>query len=366
MLWGLLLITFSLAVIQEVNARMAVVTGQGLADLIRENFGVRWSLLAMTVLFIANFGVVVGDFAGIAASLELFNVSKYLAVPIMALIIWYMVIRGSYEKTEKLFLLFTFVFFSYIITAFIVKPPWGEVLQAAITPSLRLDKNYILTLIGMIGTTITPYMQFYLQSSVADKELHLQDYKYEKVDVYLGAIWGNLVSFFIIVTTAVTLFKAGVTINSADEAAQALQPLAGDYAEALFGVGLFGASVLASMIIPLSTAYAVCESFGFERGMNKSTKEAPIFYAIITLMIFVAAGLVMMPHLSLVKIMLTTQQLAGILCPVILVFMVRLVNKKQLMGKYVNNKVQNVIMWATVIFIATLSIILFVSPLFKS
>ncbi|GFZ29917.1 Mn transporter [Clostridium zeae] len=363
MLWGLLLITFSLAVIQEMNARMAIVTGKGLADLIREKFGVKLALFAMLTLFIANFGVCIGDFAGIAASMELFGVTKYISVPVMAFAVWFLITKGSYSKTEKLFLAFTFVFFSYIITCFIVKPNWHEVLTATVTPTLKFDKAFILTFIGMIGTTITPYMQFYLQSSVVDKGIKLKDYKYEKLDVYLGAIWGDLVSFFIIVCTAVTLYKAGIQIDSAEQAASALKPLAGNYASILFGAGLFGASVLATMIIPLSTSYAICESFGFESGLNHKYKEAPTFYGIFTFMIIFSSALVLIPHISLVGIMLATQEIAGMLSPVILIFMVVLVNKKELMGEYVNNKVQNIVIWITVIFIVILSIILFVSPL---
>jgi Mn2+ and Fe2+ transporters of the NRAMP family len=363
MLWGLLLITFSLAVIQEMNARMAVVTGKGLADLIREQYGVWLSLFAMTVLFIANFGVCVGDFAGIAASMELFGISKYISVPIIALFIWLIITKGSYTKTERFFLAFTFVFFSYIITCFIVKPDWNVVFRQTLTPTLKLQKGFVLTFIGMIGTTITPYMQFYLQSAVVDKGLSIKEYKYEKLDVYLGAIWGNLVSFFIIVCTAVTLYKAGIVITSAKEAAMALKPLAGNYAAILFGVGLFGASVLAVAIIPISTTYAICESLGFERGMNNSIKEAPVFYGIFTFMIICSSILVLIPKLSLVNIMLVTQELAGMLCPIILIFMVFLINKKELMGKYVNNRVQNIVVWVTVIFIIILSVVLFANPI---
>lgn len=363
MLWGLLLITFSLGVIQEMNARMGVVTGKGLSDLIREQYGVKISLFAMMVLFIANFGVCIADFAGIAASMELFGLSKYISVPLLAFLVWLLITKGNYSKTEKMFLAFTFVFFSYIITCFIVKPNWNQVINATFTPSFKFEKNYILTFIGMIGTTITPYMQFYLQSSVVDKGISIKDYKYEKLDVYLGAIWGNLVSFFIIVCTAATLHNAGVKIESAGQAAMALKPLAGNYAYILFGAGLLGASVLAIMIIPLSTTYAICESFGFESGLNNSYKDAPIFYGIFTFMIIFSAALVLIPGLSLVNIMLFTQQLAGVLCPIILIFMVMLINDKNVMGEHVNNKLQNVIVWITVIFIIALSVILFLSPL---
>ncbi|URZ08440.1 Nramp family divalent metal transporter [Clostridium felsineum] len=363
MLWGLLLITFSLAVIQEMNARMAVVTGKGLSDLIRENYGVKWSLFAMLILFIANFGVCVGDFAGIAASLELFGISKYITVPIMAFLVWFIITKGSYAKTEKVFLAFTFVFFTYIITCIKVHPDWHTVIKTTVTPSISFSNGYILTFIGMIGTTITPYMQFYLQSAVVDKGLSIKEYKYEKLDVYLGAVWGNLVAFFIIVCTAVTLYKYGIKINSAQEAAMALKPLAGNYATILFAAGLFGASVLATMIIPLSTTYAICETFGLERGLDNSFKEAKTFYGIFTFMILFSSALVLVPKLSLVGIMLITQQIAGILCPVILIFMVLLINNKDIMGKYINNKLQNIIVYITVVFIIVLSVILFVSPI---
>lgn len=365
MLWGLLIITLSLAVIQEMNARMAVVTGRGLADLIREWYGVKPAFFAMLVLFIANLGVCIGDFAGIAASLELFGINKYISVPLMAIFIWFIITQGSYRKTEKIFLGFTFVFFLYIISCFIVKPDWSLVFRQMVTPQIQWNKAYILTFIGMIGTTITPYMQFYLQSSVVEKGLSIEDYKYEKADVYLGAIWGDLVSFFIIVCTAATLHKAGISINSAEEAAIALKPLAGNYAYSLFGIGLFGASVLASAVIPLSTTYAICESFGFERGVDHSYKEAPIFYGIFTFMIVISAVLVLIPNLSLVKVMIVTQQLAGILSPIILIYMVKIINDKEIMGKYVNSSVQNIIIWLTVIFIIALSIILFVYPLLE-
>lgn len=365
MLWGLLLITFSLAVIQEMNARMAVVTGKGLADLIREQFGVKLAFFAMLTLFIANFGVCVGDFAGIAASMELFGVSKFISVPLVAALTLFIITRGSYSKIEKVFLAFTFVFFSYIITAFIVKPDWNYVFKQMVTPQIEFNKEFILTFIGMIGTTITPYMQFYLQSSIVDKGLSVEDYKYEKLDVYLSAFWGDLVSFFIIVTTAVTLYKNGIRIEGAEQAALALKPLAGQYAYALFGIGLFGASALAIAIIPLSTTYAICEAFGFERGLDNEFKEAPIFYGIFAGMIILSALIVLMPKLSLVSIMLATQQLAGILSPVILIFMVLLTNRKAVMGKYINSKLQNVIIWLTVVFIITLSIIIFLSPILE-
>jgi len=361
MLWGLLLITFSLAVVQEMNARMAVVTGKGLSDLIREKFGVKWTLFAMIVLFIANFGVVLGDFAGVAASMELFGVSKYISVPIVALIIWLLVTKGSYGKVEKVFLLFTFVFFGYIISAFMVKPDWGNVFQSMVTPTLTMETGFLLTFIGMIGTTITPYMQFYLQSAIVDKKLSIKDYKYEKMDVYIGAFWGDAVSFFIIVCTAATLYKAGIAVTSAQSAALALKPLAGDYAFILFGAGLFGASVLAAAIIPLSTSYAICEAFGWESGVDCTYQEAPAFFTIYSTIILVSSLLILLPGLSLIGIIIVTQQIAGFLSPFILIFMTILVNDKKIMGKYVNTRTQNIVSISTVVFIGSLSMILFVS-----
>ena len=364
MLWGLVLITFSLAIIQEMNARMAVVTGKGLSDLIREKFGVKWTFFAMFILFIANFGVVVADFAGVASSMELFGVSKYISVPIVAVGVWLLVIKGSYRKVEKVFLAFTFVFFGYIISAFMSKPDWGNVFSSMATPTLPLETGFILAFIGMIGTTITPYMQFYLQSSIVDKKMNIKDYKYEKLDVYLGAFWGNAVSFFIIVCTAATLFKSGIMVESAADAAMALKPLAGQYAFILFGGGLFGASVLAAAIIPLSTSYAICEAFGWESGVDNSYKEAPAFLGIYTFIIAISSIVILIPNLSLMGILIATQQIAGVLSPIILIFMIILVNDKRIMGTYVNTKIQNTISITTVVFIVSLSVILVLSSVF--
>ena len=365
MLWGLFLITFSLAVVQEMNARMAVVTGKGLSDLIREKFGVKWTFFAMTILFAANFGVVLADFAGIAASMELFGISRYISVPLVAVFIWLLVTKGSYNKVEKVFLMFTFVFFGYIISAFMAKPDWNQVLKNMVTPSITLETGFLLAFIGLIGTTITPYMQFYLQSTIVDKKMSIKDYKYEKLDVYLGSFWGNAVSFFIIVCTAATLYKAGITISSAGEAASALKPLAGQYAFILFGAGLFGASVLAAAIIPLSTSYAICEAFGWESGVDNRYREAPAFFGIYTTIILIGSLLILIPGISLMKIMIVTQQVAGILSPVILIFMTILVNDKRIMGKYINTKVQNIVSITTVAFIVVLSVVLLFSPLFS-
>lgn len=358
MLWGLLIITVALAVIQEMNARMAVVTGKGLSDLIREEFGVGWTLFAMVTLLLANIGVVMGDFAGVASSMELFGIPRYISVPVMAFLVWYLVLRGTYERVEKVFLVFTLFFFAYIFSAFLAKPNWGEVGKAVITPTLELNRPFLLTFIGMIGTTITPYMQFYLQSSIAEKRISWKDYFYEKLDVYFSAIWGELVAFFIITSTAATLYVAGISVDSAAEAALALKPLAGEFASLLFGLGLFGASVLATAIIPLSTTYAICEAFGWERGVNYSFREAPVFFGLYTAIIVLGAAVVLIPSLSLFKIMVVTQQIAGILSPVILIFMIKLVNNPRVMGEHVNTRLQNVIAWLTVLFIIFLTLTL--------
>lgn len=363
MLWGLLLLTFALAIIQEMNARMAVVSGKGLSDLIREKFGVKWTFFAMIVLLIANFGVTLGDFAGVAASLELFGITKYLSVPVVAILISFLVSHGSYNKVEKIFLLFSFAFFSYIFSAIIIKPDWPEVFKAVVSPSIEMNSAYLLTFIGLIGTTISPYMQFYLQAAIVDKNLSLKDYKYERLDVYLGAVWGAVISFFVIVVTAATLHKAGIQADSVSSIALALKPLAGEYAFILFGAGLFGASVLACAIIPLSTAYAICEAFGWENGVNNTPSEAKAFFTILFGIIGITASLILIPNLNLIPLILRTQQIAGILVPVILIFMILLINDRNIMGNMVNNRFQNIVSILTVLFIISLTTTLFVTQI---
>jgi NRAMP (natural resistance-associated macrophage protein)-like metal ion transporter len=363
MLWGLFAIGIGLAVVQEMNARMAIVTGKGLSDLIRERFGVKWAFFAMAVLIVANLGVCIGDFAGIAASLELFGISKYLSIPLITVFIWFIMTKGNYSTAEKVFLGLTLTFFSYVITAFLVKPHWGNVALSIVKPNAPMTKNYFLTLIGMVGTTITPYMQFYLQSSIVDKGISLKDYKYEQLDVYLGTVWGILTALFITVCTAETLHKAGILIDTAQDAASALKPLAGNYSFILFAVGLFGASFLACCIIPLSTSYAVCEAFGFESGLNNKIKEAPVFFGLFLFMIITSAVIVLIPKISLISIILVTQQIAGVLCPVVLLFMLNLVNDKEVMGEYVNNTLQNLIAKGTVMLIIILTIAAFIGTI---
>lgn len=360
MLWGLFAIGIGLAVIQEMNSRMAVVTGKGLADLIRERYGVKLAFLAMAVLLIANVGVCIGDFAGIAASMELFHLSKYMTIPIIIFMIPFILFKGNYSTAEKVFLGLTLTFIGYVITAFLVKPHWGGVFSSVVKPNAKFTKDYALTLIGMVGTTITPYMQFYLQSSIVDKGITLKNYKYEQLDVYFGTLWGILTALFITVCTAETLYKFGIKINTAQDAALALKPLAGDYSFILFAIGLFGASLLACFVIPLSTSYAICEAFGFESGLDNKLKDAPIFFGLLLSIIIISGLIVLIPGISLIKIILATQQLAGVLSPVILIFMLNLINDKELMGEHTNNKLQNLIARATVILIIFLTIAAFV------
>lgn len=360
MLWGLFVIGIGLAVIQEMNARMAVVTGKGLSDLIRERYGVKWAFFAMLILIIANLGVCIGDFAGIAASFELFKLSKYLSIPIIAFFIPFILMKGNYKTAEKVFLGLTLTFFSYVITAFLVKPQWGNVFSNIIRPEVNYTKNYSLALIGMVGTTITPYMQFYLQSSIVDKGITIKEYKYQRLDVYLGTLWGVLTALFITICTAETLHKFGLNIETAQDAALALKPLAGNYSFILFAVGLFGASFLACSVIPLSTSYAVCEAFGFESGLNNKIKEAPVFFSLFLFIIAISAIVVLIPGISLIKIILATQQLAGILCPIVLIFMIKLVNDKEVMGEHTNSFIQNFIAKATILLIIALTVITFV------
>jgi len=274
-----------------------------------------------------------------------------------------LVLKGNYNKVEKVFLVFTLAFFSYILAAIIIQPDWPTVMKAVVTPRLQMDVGYLLAFIGLIGTTISPYMQFYLQASIVDKNISLKDYKYEKLDVYLGSVWGATISFFVIVVTAATLHKAGIAADSVSAIALALKPLAGEYAFILFGAGLFGASVLACAIIPLSTSYAICEAFGWEDGVDHSFKDAKAFFSILLGLIFFASILILLPNLDLIPLILATQQVAGILVPVILIFMILLVNDKRIMGKYTNSKLQNGISIVTVVFIISLTTTLFVSQL---
>ena len=368
--FDMLLILFvsivSLIIVQEMSARMGAVTGKGLSDLIREQFGVKWVFFAMAVLSLANIATTASEFSGIATSFEIFGVSKYVSVPVMAFIVWGSVVKGSYARVEKIFFALCLTFLSYIITGFIVQPPWQEVITATLMPSFSRDTSYLMMVIGMIGTTITPWGQFYIQSSVVDKGISVKDYKYIRLDVFVGSFFTGLVAFFIIVVTAVVLHSNGIVIETAQDAAQALEPLAGKYAAVLYAFGLFGASMLAAFILPLSTAYAVCEAFGFESGISKSSKEAPIFFGIYTTLILLGALLVLWPGISLYGIMMMAQVVNGILLPPILIFMLLIANNQQLMGAYTNSPVFNILAWVQSIVLILLTVILIAAAFFPN
>lgn len=361
LLWALILITFNLAIIQEMAARMGVVTGQGLTDLIRERFGVKVTMMTLLLLILANIPTTIAEFAGVAASLEIFGISKYISVPIAALFVWFLVVRWNYKQVEMVLLMGCLVYFTYVASGFMANPPWGEVLKMTVTPSIKFTPGYINLFIALIGTTITPWMQFYLQSAVADKGISIEEYNYTKIDVYFGVLVTDFVAFFIIVATAATLFAHGIQIETAADAAIALEPLAGKYAKILFAIGLLNASVLGALVLPLSTAYNVAESFGWESGVNRTFKDAPQFIGLYTFFILIGAGAIMLPGLPLMKIMLFSQTVCGILLPPVLILMLMLINDKRIMGAHVNSTTQNIVAGATAIVLTVFTIMLVAS-----
>jgi len=364
LIFTMLISTILLAIAQEISARTGAVTGRGLSDLIRENYGVKWTFFAMSVLLIANLGTTASEFSGIATSFEIFGVSKYLSVPAMAFIIWWLVIKTDYGKLEKILLLLCLTFFSYVISGIMVHPPWPQVFVESVTPNFSGTPAFLLMAIGVIGTTITPWGQFYVQSSVVDKGITAKDYRYTRWDVLIGTFFTGFIAFFIIVATAATLYVNKIPIETAKDVALALKPLAGEYATFLFAFGLLGASMLAAFVLPLSTAYAVCEAFGFEHGISKSRKEAPVFFGLYTVLIVLGAAIVLWPNLSLYHVMLTTQVVNGILLPPILIFMVLIASKKSIMGEYVNTKFFNIVAWAFTFVLVSLTLLLLLSTLF--
>jgi Mn2+/Fe2+ NRAMP family transporter len=361
LIFTMLVSTLCLVVAQEISARTGAVTGRGLSDLIREHFGVKWTLFAMSVLLVANLGTTISEFSGIATSFEIFGVSKYIAVPLMAGLIWWLVIKTDYGRIEKVFLLLCATFFCYVISGFMVHPPWKEVLIQSVTPNFSTDAKFMLMAIGVIGTTITPWGQFYVQASVVDKGITAKDYRYTRWDVLIGSFFTGFIAFFIIIATATTLFVNHIPIETAKDVAIALKPLAGNYASLLFAFGLLGASMLAAFILPLSTAYAICEAFGFEHGVSKSSKEAPVFFGLYTVMIVLGAATVLWPNLSLYTVMLATQVVNGVLLPPILIFMVLIASKKSIMGEYSNSKFYNCIAWTFTAVLILLTVLLLVS-----
>ncbi len=364
MLWILFLITISLVVVQLMVARLGVFTGKGLADLIREEFGVRVTTLVMLSFVIASLGTTTAEFAGIAASLELFGVSKYLSVPLAAVAIWWLVAQGSFKRVERVFLAMTFVFFAYPISALLAKPDWAEVARGTFVPTFSFEHDYLFMAITLIGTTITSYMQFFLQATITEKNVKPDEYKFTKADVIFSAVFADAIAFFIIVATATTLHPAGILVNSAADAAKALSPIAGPFAEELFAVGLMGASLLAAGVLPLSTAYALGEAFGFERGISHGFSEAPIFMGIYTGMIVFGAAIVLIPGAPLIEILLLSQFLDGLLLPIVLVAIIQLCNRPRLLGQHVSGRLFNLIAWTTTIVLTALSVLLAVETLF--
>jgi NRAMP (natural resistance-associated macrophage protein)-like metal ion transporter len=364
LLWTLIPITIALGIIQETCTRMGAVTGKGLSDLIREQFGVRWTVVVMLALLVANGGVTVSEFVGIAAATELFGVPRYASVPLAALAVWWLVVKGSYRRVERVFLVMSLVFLGYIVSAFLAKPDWGEVARGLVQPTVEFNAGYVFTIVALIGTTISPYMQVFVQSSVVEKGVTEDDYGPTRADVWVGTTFSDLVAFFIIVATAATLFKHNVHVETAAQAAEALAPLAGTYAKLLFGVGLFGASMLAAGVLPLATAYSVSEALGFEKGVSRSFREAPIFLGIFSFLIAVGGLVAMIPGLPLFRVLLVTQVINGLLLPVLLVSILRLVNKRELMGAHTNGRVYNAASWLTVVVVSALSLLYIATQLF--
>ncbi len=359
-LWMVFLMTFSLAIVQETAARMGAVTGKGFSALIRERYGVRPTLFAMLALLTSNAATSVAEFAGIAAALQLFGVSKYVSVPIAAIVVWLLVVRGSYRRIEKLLLALSAIFVAYVVAAFAAKPDWGDVLHATFVPTFVPETGFVLIVIATVGTTIAPWMQFFVQSNIVDKGVTAKELAYQRIDVVSGVISANVIAWFIIVTTGTVLFPAGVEITGAEEAAQALAPVAGEYASTLFAVGLFGASLLAAFVLPLTAAYAITEAFGWERGIDRSWSEAPMFNAIYTFVIVLGAMLVLVPRAPLIRIMVLSQAVNGVLLPFLLVFMMGIVNDRRIMGRFVNGRVYNLVSWATILVVIGLTAALLV------
>jgi len=358
LLWTLIPITLALIVSQEMCSRMGAVTGKGLSDLIREEFGLRTTFIIMVVLLFVNLANVTANFAGVAGSLELFDVSRYVSVPIGAAIVWLLVVKGTYNSVEKVFLVASTFYLAYVVSALAVRPDWTRALKAAIEPVVIPEAAFFALLVGLVGTSVAPWMQFYLQAAVVEKGIDAKHYRNTRIEVILGCVVMSVIAFFIIVASAGAIYDKGPRpIHDAAEAAEALRPL-GEFAYILFAGGLMSASLFAASILPLSTAYTVCEGLGFESGVDRRFDEAPTFYWMYTLLIVIGAGLVLIPGLPLVRMILFSQVLNGILLPVILVFTLLLVNRKDLMHEWTNTPLYNAIAWVTVVVMIALSLLL--------
>ena len=380
LLWAVVLVTISLGVVQEMVARMGVVTGKGLADLIRERFGVRITFWSMLLLLGANMATTVAEFAGVAGAMSIFGVSPFIAVPLAAIVVWFLVIRGNYKYVERILLVLCLIYLSYVFSGFIVHPNWGQVFHQTVAPTIPHDTagltGYLLTFVAVIGTTIAPWMQFYQQSAIADKHIPVAHLNYERVDTYVGAFVTDFVAFFIVVATGATLFVHNVQINYVQDAALALEPLVGGnghIAAILFAIGLLNASLMAASVLPLSTAYSIAEAFGWERGVGRTFKEAPQFLTLYTFVIvFGALVTVFVPPASLVFIINLPNIIGGMLLPLVLVIMIILCNDRRLMGRYINGPIFNVVAWATTVIMTILTLLIiantvwgWISPLFR-
>lgn len=364
LLWMMPLVLLALIIVQEMSARLGVMTGKGLGDLIRENMGVRLTTGVLSLLVFVNLANTVSEFAGIAASLEIFGISKFISIPIAAVGVWLLIVRGNYGTIERVFLVASAVYLAYIASGLMARPNWNEVRYALVNPTIQLNVGYVTIFVTIIGTTIAPWMQFYQQSSIVDKGIKVKDYFYERLDVVVGSIFAVIVASFIMIACAATLYENGIRIETAEDAAVALGPLAGKYASILFAIGLLNASLFSAAILPLSTAYTVCEAFGWESGVSHSFKEAPIFFTIYTSLIVLGAAIILLPVKSLVDAMIFSQTLNGLLLPIILIFMLALINDKRLMGNYTNSRVLNGIAWVTVVILILLALTLVVLTFF--
>jgi len=360
LLWSFIPMLALLIVVQEMVARLGVVTGKGLSDLIREEFGVKTTVFIMLALLVTNLGTCAAEFAGLAASLEIFGVSRYFSVPVACAVIWLLVVKGTYKTVERVFIGACIIYFSYILSGFMAEPDWGEVARHTLWPNVRMDMAFIGLLIGMVGTTISPWMQFYQQAAIVEKGVSVENYRFVRWDVILGCIMASTVAFFIVMACGATLFKGGIVIETAEDAAMALTPLAGGFAKILFAVGLVNASLFAATILPLSTTYTICEGLGWESGVNKEFHEAPQFMGLYTGLILISGGLILIPGAPLIKIMLVSQVINGILLPFVLIFILLLINRKDLMGDHVNGRINNWISWASVAVLIGLSVVLIV------
>lgn len=345
MIWVMVVLTLGMGIVQEMCTRMGAVTGKGLSDLIRENFPIRLTALVMLAFLLANSGVIISEFIGIVAALNLFGVPSWVSAPCAGVLLWWFVVRGSYARVEKVFLALTLVFFAYFIAAFLAKPNWGEVFVGSVVPTVQFNSNYLLTLIAAVGTTISPYMQIYVQSAVVERGVSMREYTHERIDVYSAAVFSNLVAAFIIIATAATLFahsgNKGVPLASAADAALALAPFLGRFATDVFALGLLGASFLAAGVLPLSTCYSITEALGLENGVNKRWKEAPVFWGLFTALIVVGVIVSMLPNLPVVQVLLNLYLLNGLLLPIVLFSVLWLVNDRRLMGKHTNGRIFN-------------------------